>query len=501
MQLRWAQRTILSWATALIILSYVQALPVGLLKCLKNIRSRSESSLVTPSSPLYDTNRIGFNSYFDHRPRAIFHPASEEEAASAILCAAANHVAVAPRSGGHSYEGYSSGGRNGSLVIDLSQFQQFSLDRRNNIATIGAGTRLGHAYTRLWENGEYLIPVGTCPSVGVGGHGLGGGIGVVGRKHGLLTHNILSMTMVAANGTIHTVSPASNPDLFWALRGAGGGSFGLVTEFRVQAYEVPSPVTTVILTYKPDKMGAVLSAFAKQGKIATEDLSATLYIDKKKIEIEFTYLGSQAQMQGAIDPFIEHIGEAPFQTEFEEGTWFQAATRWGQRAGSTLEAASIGNMTFYHRGRSLFYRDLLSEDEVGVIEKYLQNLPKEKTWGYILIDLWGGKIDRPSEPSAFDNHKGVLFSIQFDIFWSSPHPPTPGFACEACLKWSADFVKEMQSIYSSGPILEAYQNYIERDMPDAFQAYYGDQLPRLRQIKKSVDPRNVFRFPQSIPLP
>ncbi|KAF9969389.1 hypothetical protein BGZ73_008274 [Actinomortierella ambigua] len=478
----------------------VQAVPLGLEDCLENIKSRSTSSLVLPSSSLYDKHRVGFNHYFDHKPSAIFHPASEAEAAAAILCAAANDVPVAPRSGGHSYEGYSNG-IDGSLVIDLSQFQQFSLDLKTKIATFGAGTRLGHVYTRLWEQGEYLVPAGTCPTVGIGGHGLGGGFGVVARKYGLLTHNIVSMTMIAANGTILTVNKDSHPDLFWALRGAGGGSFGLVTEFRVQAYKVPATVTTALLTYSFDELRPVFTAFATWGKNAPEELVVTMYIDQQKIELEMTYLGSQVQMEAAIKPFIELIGSKPTISNFEEGSWYKAATRWGLRSASTLEAADLGDMVFYHRGRSLFYRQGLSSEELDVIEKYLKRLPGLSRWGYILVDLWGGKIDRPNVPSAFDNHQGVLFSIQTEIFWSSPNAPLPGFTCETCLKWSSDFAKELQDNYSSGPTLEAYQNYIERDLPDAFHAYYGDQLPRLQQVKKSVDPDMVFDFPQAIPLP
>ncbi|KAG0222653.1 hypothetical protein BGW42_006407 [Actinomortierella wolfii] len=495
-QTLWA---ILVMIASTLFASLAQAIPVGLIPCLYNIKSRSVSSLITPASDLYDVNRLGFNHYFNYKPSAIFYPASEAEAAAAILCAVANNVSVVPRSGGHSYEGYSQGGQDGSLVIDLSQFQQFSLNPQTDVATVGAGTRLGHMYIRLWEAGEYLVPAGNCPSVGVGGHSLGGGFGVVSRKYGMLTHNIVGLSMVAANGTIFRVNAATNPDLFWALRGAGGGSFGLVTEFHIQAYKAPAIITTAVITFQPSLARVAMKAFATWGRTATEDLVAIMYIDQKTIRIEITVLGTQALMKTAIEPLL-HVMSVPSDMKIQEGTWLQAARQWGDSGGTTLESSSLKHRALYHRGRSLLYRQPLSEEEMDIVEKYLNNPPKESISAYLIFDLWGGKIDRPNIPSAFDNHKGVLFSIQSDIFWNAPDK-SPGYSSQECQQWSAEFAKEMQKAYSSGSSIEAYQNYIERDLPNAFSAYYGDNFLRLQQIKKDVDPYNVFKFPQSIPLP
>ncbi|KAG0222273.1 hypothetical protein BGW42_006748, partial [Actinomortierella wolfii] len=165
----------------LAMIGVAQTFPANFLNCLQNICGDPNSHLVTPSSSIYDTDRVGFNINFNYKPIAIYHPATEHDAAAAIRCAAANNVAIAPRSGGHSFEGYGQGGKDGSLVIDLNQFQQFSIDKQTHVATVGAGTRLGPLYSRLWEAGEYLVPAGTCPSVGIGGHALGGGIGMVSR--------------------------------------------------------------------------------------------------------------------------------------------------------------------------------------------------------------------------------------------------------------------------------------------------------------------------------
>ncbi|KAG0313601.1 hypothetical protein BG000_005823, partial [Podila horticola] len=227
-------------------ISLTETLPASLIDCLQSIKGNNKSYLSTPLSPTYNKERILYNKIFVHNPSAIFHPASEVDAAAAVVCAVSHNVSIVPRSGGHSFEGYSGGGK-GSLVIDLDLFQQFSIDHDTGIATVGGGNRLGSLYTKLWSAGEYLVPAGTCPGVGIGGHALGGGVGVAGRKYGMLSDNIVGMTMIAANGDIWEVNATSRPDLFWALRGAGGGSFGLVTEFRIQAYKAPPTVTTVVV--------------------------------------------------------------------------------------------------------------------------------------------------------------------------------------------------------------------------------------------------------------
>ncbi|KAG0222270.1 hypothetical protein BGW42_006745 [Actinomortierella wolfii] len=484
---------------ALNFLNTAEARPSGLIACLQNIKGDMRSSLTIPSSPRYQTDRFGFNLIFNYKPSAIYHPGTEADAAAAIQCAAANNIAVAPRSGGHSYEAYCQGGKDGALVLDLDKLQYFDLDPKTGIATVGAGTRLGPLYYKLWDSGRYLIPAGTCPSVGIGGHALGGGLGMTGRKYGMASDNIVGMTFIDAKGDILKVNATNNPDLFWALRGAGGGSFGLVTEFQIQAYKAPPKVTTMLINYPLSEISEVMDAYAELGQKATGDLMAEMNLDKETIEIQVNFLGPKARARAAIAPLIKSIRRKPSSMEVREGTWYEAATKWGWMQGGTLNEPKLGD-SHYARGRSLVYRKALSKKEKDIIVKYLSAPPSGSSAAYIIVDIWGGKVDRPDTPSAFDNHRGVVLGIEFISEWGG-NSAKHGLKCPECLKWSSDFAKEMQAAYSSGSSLEAYQNYIERDLPNSLQAYYGCNLPRLQQIKKDVDPNNVFTFPQAIPLP
>jgi len=108
-------------------------------------------------------------------------------------------------------------------------------------------------------------------------------------------------------------------------------------------------------------------------------------------------------------------------------------------------------------------------------------------------------IDYPSSASAFDNHRSTLYIFQYGVDWSVSSSESRTI-CKVCMDWSDHFAKEIQAAYSSGQVLEAYQYYMERDIPNGLQAYYGDNLSRLMEIKKNVDPSNIFIFPQAISL-
>lgn len=470
--------------------------PRDFIACLEHIKKHADTTLSTASSPDYATSRLGFNYLFDFKPAAIYRPATEADAAAAVKCAADNGVPIAPRSGGHSFEGYSGGGRDGVLIVDLALLTKFSVDKATGVATIGAGWRLGPLYAQLWDTGPYLIAAGTCPSVGIGGHTLGGGLGNVGRKYGMASDNVVGMNMIDAKGKVLKVNKSTNPDLFWALRGAGGGSFGLVTEFRMQAYDAPDFVTTGSLGWPLSNYSIVLDAYAKWGKTAPDEVMTEMNVSPSGCDIQLTYLGNSTAANATVNELVKLIGKPKYRS-LKEGNWYEAATRWAWLNGGTLADPVLGD-AHHARGRSLVYRKPLSIKEKDIMFKYMSNPPKGGSSVYAIVDIWGGKINRPNSPSSFDSHRGVQFGIEFISEWGDSESQ-PGLTCPDCLDWSAKFAKEMQAAYSSGP-LEAYQNYIERDMPNSLTAYYGNSLDRLKSIKKKYDPFNAFNFAQSIPL-
>ena len=141
---------------------------------------------------------------------------------------------MAIRSGGHSYPGWSAG--DGALVVDVRPLHRVSLS--GTTATIGAGASLVQVYDGLGTRGRGIAG-GSCPTVGIAGLTQGGGVGVLTRAHGLTCDAVTSMRVVLADGRIVTASADHEPDLYWALRGGGGGHLGVVTSFTMRTFAAP----------------------------------------------------------------------------------------------------------------------------------------------------------------------------------------------------------------------------------------------------------------------
>jgi FAD/FMN-containing dehydrogenase len=180
--------------------------------------------VIVPRSATYETARKPAMARFDDvRPAAIARCETPADVAATIGFAQRGGLPVSIRCGGHSVAGRSSGD---GIVIDVTPMDSVSIDNGN--ATVGAGVRLGELYDALYTHGVTL-PAGCGPSVGIAGLTLGGGIGVLGRKHGLTCDRLRRAQVVLADGSVIECDENRDPDLFWALRGAGGGNFGVVT--------------------------------------------------------------------------------------------------------------------------------------------------------------------------------------------------------------------------------------------------------------------------------
>jgi len=197
-----------------------------------------EGNVITPGSPGYEAVRKPAMVRFENiRPAAIVLAATQADVAEAIAFARHFGLEIATRSGGHSVAGRSS---TKGLLIDVTPMHSVSV--AGGVATVGAGNRLGALYDALEEHGV-TIPAGCGSSVGIAGLTLGGGIGMLGRKYGLTSDRLLGAEVVLADGRIVRCDEDAEEELFWALRGAGGGNFGVVTSLVFRT--VPAPPTTV----------------------------------------------------------------------------------------------------------------------------------------------------------------------------------------------------------------------------------------------------------------
>lgn len=215
-----------------------------------------------PNDTLFQSLIIDQNIRVNYTPMVLVFAIDNKDVQKAVKCAVKSKIDIVPQSGGHSYEKYGLGGRDNVIVLDLTFVNGITINSETKTAKIGAGNRLGNVYNQLNQAG-FFIPAGLCPSVGIGGHALGGGFGYYSRKYGLACDNIISMEMVNVTGDILQVDSIKNFDLYFALRGAGGGSYGIVTYFVFRIHRTPPHVTYMELEFNKTNMNQVYQLLMK----------------------------------------------------------------------------------------------------------------------------------------------------------------------------------------------------------------------------------------------
>jgi FAD/FMN-containing dehydrogenase len=220
------------------------------------LQRRIDGEVALPGSPAYQAAPPVFNARFrDVRPSAVMSCASPQDAAEAISFARRHGLELATRAGGHSFAAHSS---TRGLLVDVTPMRSVTV--AEGVATVGAEARLGEVYQALQDH-DLTIPGGTCPPVGVAGLTLGGGLGILGRKYGVTSDHLIGAEVVLADGRILQCDDHHDEDLFWALRGAGAGNFGVVTSLVFRPVPAPGSTTNLHLAWPYEHAAAVIGAW------------------------------------------------------------------------------------------------------------------------------------------------------------------------------------------------------------------------------------------------
>jgi FAD/FMN-containing dehydrogenase len=444
-----------------------------------------DGDVVRPGTARYAGAHQLWDSRFDAlHPRAVAYCDNAADVQRTIRWGRTHGVRIVPRSGGHSYAGYSSG--NGVVVADVSRLDRIT--RTGGTATVGAGAKLIDVYSALWQVGR-TIPGGSCPSVGIAGLALGGGIGYSSRLLGTTADALRRVQIVTADGRLLTCDASHNADLFWACRGGGGGNFGIVTQLSfatqpvatVSRYEIEWPWA------QAEQAVAAWQAFAPHapdGLFSVLDLIATnpsATGARAHVVSGGQFFGSEADLTSLIQP-LASTG-TPIRVKTFTLSYFDAVLHWA----GCRDAGTCTDRRIAFKGKSDHVNTPLPAEGIkrlvaGIAARQGHGL------GALYLDPHGGAINRvPKQATAFV-HRDALFSIQYTAQWA-------GSAAQS-LAWLNDLYAQMRQ-YASG---FAYQNYIDPQLPNWPHAYYGSNLSRLKAVKRKVDPTNAFRFAQSIPL-
>ncbi|XP_044969198.1 berberine bridge enzyme-like Cyn d 4 [Hordeum vulgare subsp. vulgare] len=447
-------------------------------------------------------------------PLCIVTPTNASHVQDAVCCGRRHRVRVRVRSGGHDNEGlsYMPGrpSREKFAVIDLAKLNGVRVDARAATAWVDSGTTLGELYYRVATAEPGLgFPAGVCPTVGVGGLISGGGMGLMMRKHGLSADNVLDATMVDADGNLLEDKKAMGDDLFWAIRGGGGGNFGIVLSWKLRLVPVPPTVAFFDVTKTIDQ-GAV-DAVTKWQTIAPalpDDLSVRVVVQKRQASFQSLHLGNCSAVVATMHSRFPELGLTL--DDCLEMSWLQnkAYLYFGNASNNKpLEELLLNrSMTIgpFVKNKSDYVKKALTRDTWEKIFLW----PDGGAVGQLILEPHGGMMSRiAAADTPFPYRSGVLYNVQYVEFWN-------GTGAAGMPNWLHGLYDFMAPYVSKKP-RGAYVNYRDLDIGvntvvggvTSYESgkvwgerYFGPaNFKRLTKIKHKVDASDYFRNEQSVP--
>ncbi|MBL8783930.1 MAG: FAD-binding oxidoreductase [Deltaproteobacteria bacterium] len=468
---------------------------------LAELRKRFGDRLIAPTDARYEVARKVRNRDFDGvRPRALVLPSSLDEVRFALQWAVDRKVPVVPRGGGHSYIGQSTCD---GLVIALYGMAATTVDKAAMTAEVGAGALNVDANVALLTQGVAL-PTGSCPSVGVAGLTLGGGIGFSSRAWGLMCDNLIGATLVVPSGEVLEVDEAHRPEVLWALRGGGGGQFGIVTSFRFRVHPV-EPISEYEIRWPWSAADKVLDAWQRFAPDAPDALFSVCMLARGKSEPQLLshgrFQGPASVLKKVLAPLVSAAKPSSGPRVYDTTLWAShvegpkcapdpsACHSWNHpQPGRYQQASYIVKSDFFARSLDDAGRATLIRGIEGIQRQAV-------SWGGIILDALGGAINRvPPDKTAYV-HRGHRFQAEYVAHWNQGTAPAK---VEANRAWMRSLYESMRP-WASG---ECYQNYPDLDRADWKKAYYGDNLVHLERMKAMLDPGRTFQGRQVLdPVP
>jgi FAD/FMN-containing dehydrogenase len=444
--------------------------------------------VVLPGSPAYEAvRRPPIARFHDIRPQAVVLCRTPMDVVETISFARRSGLGTATRSGGHCFAGRSS---SRGIVIDVSPMHSVSV--KDGVATVGAGARLGEVYDALEPDGV-TIAAGCGPSVGIAGLALGGGLGILGRKHGLTCDQLVRAQVVLADGRVVECDEHQHDDLFWALRGAGGCQFGIVTLLVFRTVPAP-PVTTLHLIWPDTHAATVIEAWQAWAPDAPDELAASLLVtvtgdvdELPSVHVFGAMLGTEGDAVELLGDLVVRAGADPSSTALRQHS-FRAAKSHLAEHGPGEQPSPPG----FGFSKSEFFRRPLPRDAIAAL---MEHLSDGRTPGVMrVLDFmpWGGAYNRIRPDATAFVHRAERFLLKHDVVVAADVASQERVAARSWLARSWGLVHP----WGSGGV---YPNFPDSDLEDWASAYHATNYDRLLRVKATYDPDNFFRFHQSLP--
>jgi FAD/FMN-containing dehydrogenase len=450
---------------------------------------RIQGRVLQPSDSAFASFAAPANTRYDRIvPQGIVLPTTEADIAATLAWAHDHQLPVTTRSGGHNYAGYSS---TEGLLIHLGMLTARTVDTNAATATVQAGTRNNDLLDALAPTG-LTWAFGRCPTIGISGYLLGGGLGLHTRRLGMASDTLLSTRIVTATGETLSCDENTNADLFWACRGGAGGNFGINTSFTFQLHPAPE-VTVYRLAFDGRKADdvllamqdlitdpALLRSFAAQFGAKTSGTRAARAAGNISLYAEGWYYGPQSELETILTR-VTSVAR-PTSTYIAQLDGLRA-----QRYFSDETASDPFTTT------SIVARTPMRAQDAACIIEHLRTWPGSSSGSGASVAFFamGGADSDPAPDATAFVHRDAAFILAATSRWTAADGPA---APQRAAAWVGGVRRDVSPVLGPG----SFVNFPDPTLPRWWDAYYGANYERLVKIKNTSDPAGLFRYPQGI---
>ncbi|CAN6371963.1 unnamed protein product [Urochloa humidicola] len=450
------------------------------------------------------------------RPLCIITASAVPHIQAAVRCGRAHGVRLRMRSGGHDYEGlsYRSVRPEEFAVLDMSRLRTVDVHPAKATVWVDAGATLGELYYAIGRADPRLaFPGGACPTIGISGYLSGGGIGLMMRKYGIGADNVIDAWIVNADGNIIDSVASVDQDLFWAIRGGGGESFGVVVAWQLRLSMVEAMVTVVNVQRTLDQGAAAL--IAKWETLILQpflpNLTIRIIVQDRHVFIQTLFLGRCLRLLRTMRAFFPELGMT--ESDCREMTWLRAMAFIGlSSADAPVEGLlnRTNNLGTYVKNKSDYVRRAIGRAGwESIFQEHLSGYGA----GLMILEPHGGVVGGaiPDYATPYPHRQGVLYNIQYRVSWWGE---ANGTAAAVATAWLDGLYGYMEQFVTSNP-REAFANYRDLEIGENVvgvdgvmtyesgrvwgEKYFMGNFRRLAAVKGRVDPSDYFRNEQSIP--
>jgi len=439
--------------------------------------------IVAPDSGGYDDARRIWNARFDRRPALVVRPSSVDDVVAAVRFGRERDLEIAVRGGGHSAVAHST--TDGGLVIDLGRLNEVSVDPERRVAWAAGGSLLGKFDIAAQKHG-LVCPVGVVGHTGVAGLTLGGGVGRLQRRFGLTIDSLRAVELVTADGRLVRASTDEEPELFWGLRGAGA-NFGVATRLEFDLHPFAGTLHRGVHVHAATDIHELWSTF-REFVASAPDTIATIFTvalaepaanypeavaGKPIVVISYNHSGAGDDVEHDIAPLLK--GPKPARVTSTSELY--------------LDAQRSSDLTLAWGSRSFILGGFVADCSAAVLDAFVAHVEHVPGDSSISISAMGGAIGRvPDELAAFTG-RAHPFDLSPDSAWSDPTLDDA----------NAAWVRQAMAIAEPDLLPGRYINELSDAGPEITRSSYGDaKLERLRGLKRTWDPANVFRLNHNV---